>query len=95
MSTDWTDSPSIGARIGRSLLAFVMFPLAGIPYVVGIGIESAFFAWLVTDPLPVWDTEFSTAFAWIFGVQIAPMLLFALIAWPQAVVQAWQGKLGD
>jgi hypothetical protein len=42
--SDWTDSPSIGARIGRTVLAFFMFPLAGIPVVAGVAIESGVIA---------------------------------------------------
>jgi hypothetical protein len=38
------DSPTLAKRLGAALLAVVIFPIAGIPFLIGIAAESAVIA---------------------------------------------------
>jgi hypothetical protein len=80
--------PSFGRRVGQALVAFVLFPLAGLPVLAGVAVESAVVAWVVAELRWFGDPGFRTVFAWVLGVQLVPVLLFAVPAWIGAVAGA-------
>jgi hypothetical protein len=71
--------PSVGTRLGRALVPLVMFPLAGVPVIAGIALES----WIVAS-------IFGWEFAVVLAVQLVPLAIFALPAWVIAVVQVFR-----
>jgi hypothetical protein len=76
----------------RFVAALIIGLLAGIPVVLGIAIESAVIAWFVD--LFLQTVDFGTIFVWVFGIQIAPVALFGVLAIVlrsiEAAVDGWE-----
>jgi hypothetical protein len=75
-------------RLARVLLALVMVPIAGIPFAIGLAIESAVVAWLASG---LFAADAGLVFAWAFGVQLG---LGLLVVTPAALADAWRGDDG-
>jgi hypothetical protein len=81
-----SESGGVISAVGRFVVALVTGLVAGVPVLVGIAIESAVIvggvAWFLG---PNWRWDGVDVFWWVFGVQAAFVLLFAV---PGAVVRA-------
>jgi len=86
MTEDVGAGTTIGARLGRVLIALVMVPIAGIPVLIALAVDSAVIAWLAAN-LAAADP--GAVFAWSFGVQA---VLGFVIVTPAAVVMAWKDE---